>query len=40
MLGGLITDWSLKGDNWFDFILFIINISIISFKIWLDHKKK
>ena len=40
MLGGLISDWSLKGDNWFYFVCFIINVSIISFKIWLDHKKK
>lgn len=40
MLGGLISDWSLGEGNWLYFVCFVINVSIISFKIWLDHKKK
>lgn len=40
MLGGLISDWSIKGDNFVPFICAIINIGMIAYHIYMDHNYK
>lgn len=40
MFGGLISDWSIKGNNLYYFIWFIINTCMIAYRIYMDHNYK